>query len=119
MYKHKISIEKFLWYKKYKIIKRHFFFLFAGPPGPPGPPGKRGKRGKKGDQGEKGDPVSLSRKKNLIKENNLKKIIILFQGINGIDGEKGAPGRPGDKGSKGDVGHPGIDVFQTVKVLLT
>lgn len=38
------------------------------------------------------------------------------QGINGLDGENGAPGRPGEKGSKGDVGHPGIDVFQTVKV---
>lgn len=39
-----------------------------------------------------------------------------WQGVNGVNGEKGAAGRPGDKGQKGDVGHPGIDVFQTVKV---
>lgn len=98
------------------------FFIIAGPPGPPGPPGKRGKRGKKGDQGDKGEPVSIKKwieiKKFVQIFNNLY-IKIFQQGINGINGEKGAPGRPGDKGSKGDVGHPGIDVFQTVKVSIS
>lgn len=34
------------------------------------------------------------------------KYIFFSQGING------------EKGQKGDVGHPGIDVFQTVKVII-